>query len=364
MPVLAGRSSKLKLHDSNYAIRHGAENRLTYLEERRVNTTRTEADQARIHDRRPQDRAATTPKLTVSVVVPTRDRNADLDRCLEAVDRLDPAPLEVIVVDSAPTKEDAHKVASKWGARYVLESDPGASRARNRGAREARGDIVAYTDDDAVPHPTWLSWITAEFQDAIVALVAGRVMPPDAAAERIRWYELCGFSGQSEHRILVDRNIHNWFEKITFLPFGLGANLAIRRSAFSRWHGFNERLGPGTLIPGHEEQHAFLKLIDLGFRLVYAPNAHVTHPLNAQSIDELRSRSLRRLQASSAYFTLLIAEEPRHWFEVVRYVTQKLGSSMKSRISVRDQQLPLLRGLLARLQGPSLYMRSRWVSRA
>jgi glycosyltransferase involved in cell wall biosynthesis len=294
---------------------------------------------------------------SVSVVIPTRDRNKDLERCLVAVSQLQPQPTEVLVVDSAPKGDGAREVAARWHAVYIRETKPGASRARNRGARVACGDIVAFTDDDAAPDVNWLSLILPDFNDAKVALVAGKVIAPTSDPELSRLYELCGFLGQGDDRLIVDRDTPDWFEKVNFLPFGLALNLAIRRSVFQQWRGFDERIGVGTPMPGHEEQHAFLELIDRGFRLVYEPAARVTHPLSARCAEELRTRSLRRMQASSAYLTLLMVEEPKHWREVLRYVIGKFSGSHPKGVRAEDQ-IPVLRRVLARMQGPGLYFKA------
>jgi O-antigen biosynthesis protein len=296
--------------------------------------------------------------LTVSVVVPTRDRNADLELCLQAVDRLDPRPSEVLVVDSAPRGDGAREVARRLHARYVLEPRPGAARARNRGAAEATGDIVAYSDDDAVPSTDWLGKLLPEFHDPRVALVAGQVMAPAQDRELQPLYELCGYVGQGYDRIAVDYETPHWFEKVNFLPFGIGPNLAIRRCAFDLWHGFDERLGPGTPVPGHEEQRAFHQLIELGFRIVYQPAACVTHPLLPRPADELRRRSLHRMQASGAYLTLLLMEEPAHRREVLVHILHRLKQEPSAERS-GETLPPLFKQLIARLQGPVLYFRSR-----
>lgn len=299
------------------------------------------------------------PRLSVSVVVPTRDRIGDLERCLQAVSRLYPPPVEIIVVDSAPQRVSAREVALRWCARYLRDNVKGASRARNLGAREACGDIVAYTDDDAVPDASWLNSLVQEFSDPRVALVAGKVVPPTVEPELYRLYELCGFVGQGSDRIVLDRDTPHWFERVSFLPFGLGPNLAIRRSAFRHWCGFDERLGPGTPVPGHEEQRAFLQLINLGFRLVYAPTACVTHPLPAPTIEELRRRGVRRLQASSAYLTLLMIEEPRHRREVLGHILRKLQAASKPKGGMTAEHSFRLQCLIARLHGIGLYFISR-----
>lgn len=308
-------------------------------------------------------RRKTEPSSSVSVVVPTRDRNQGLEICLQAISRLKPAPLETIVVDSAPEGEGASRVAMHWGARYISTDRPGASRARNLGAKAARGDIIAFTDDDAAPEPGWLGLILKEFTDSTVALVAGKVVPPSGPSELEGLYQLCGFSGQGNTRLVIGRQTPNWIERITFFPFGIGPNLALRRSVFHQWHGFDERLGPGTPIPGHEEHHAFLQLLDLGYQLVYTPEAVVTHPSRPLSTLELQNRSLHRMQASSAYLTLLLVEEGRHRRDVLVGIIRKLGNWLGTPAGSANEQVSRTHCLIARLHGPVLYLRSRWEHR-
>lgn len=304
--------------------------------------------------------ASTQHRPSVTIVVPTRKRAADLERCLNALSRLTPPADEIIVVDSAPTTEEAIEVAARCGARYIREPRIGASRARNRGARQASSDIIAYIDDDAVPDPGWLSPVLNEFADPAVALVVGKVSPPSADSAVAGLYELAGFSGQASRRMVVDRATPGWFEKVNFHPFGIAPNMAIRRAALDRWAGFDERLGPGTPVPGHEEQHAFLQLIELGWRLVYTPEALVTHPVPSRSADELRDRCFRRVQASAAYMTLLLVERPEYRRKVLRYVFSRLQRSAPASSPDGDAvSVSRLRLHLSRLKGPWFYLKSR-----
>src|SRR5579884_1169719 len=92
-----------------------------------------------------------------SVVVCTWDRGRWLERCLAALAGLDHPSYEVVVVDNSQGDSPSQQLAGQFGARYVREPRAGLSRARNTGARAAWGEIVAFTDDDALPDPRWLS---------------------------------------------------------------------------------------------------------------------------------------------------------------------------------------------------------------
>ena len=117
--------------------------------------------------------------LSISVVIITRNRSRMLKRCLEALVKMRKHPQDVIVVDNASTDSTRDVVESFRGARpvrYVYESTPGVSRARNAGCRAAGGDIVAFLDDDAVPTGTWLENIENAFlKSKSIGIVGGAI---------------------------------------------------------------------------------------------------------------------------------------------------------------------------------------------
>src|SRR5579863_2053725 len=96
-----------------------------------------------------------TPSCTV--VVCTRNRPFELDRCLAALARLSYPRFDVLVVDNASQDSQTYDIARQWGVRYLLAPVPGLSRARNVGARACESEIVVFADDDAVPEQDWLT---------------------------------------------------------------------------------------------------------------------------------------------------------------------------------------------------------------
>ena len=109
----------------------------------------------------------------VTVVVPVRDRTAELDRLLGALDQV----AEVVVVDDASADPAAtEEVALRHGATFVgLASNAGPAGARNAGLSVARTTIVAFVDSDCVPAPGWLPPLLAYFRDPLTAAAAPRV---------------------------------------------------------------------------------------------------------------------------------------------------------------------------------------------
>ena len=118
----------------------------------------------------------TTP--LASVVIPARNRPEAVKTCLEALARqsLTPRTYEVIVVDdgSEPALAlDPSRWADKFDLKVIHQKNTGPAGARNRGAAEARGEFVAFTDDDCLPAPTWLENLLTTLRGRPKALVGG-----------------------------------------------------------------------------------------------------------------------------------------------------------------------------------------------
>jgi cellulose synthase/poly-beta-1,6-N-acetylglucosamine synthase-like glycosyltransferase len=302
-----------------------------------------------------------TPSCTV--VIPTRNRPAQLEQCLAALKQLDYPNFDILVVDNAPDDDRARTLAEQMNVGYLLEPRPGLNHARNRGARACNSDIIAYIDDDAVPEPNWLAELAREFSDPKVAAVAGRVLALRRETEAERLYALLeGPEVGGPERLAVDRETPHWFERANFGGIGVGANMAVRRQAFEAWQGFDPRLDRGSPLDGYGEHFAFFQLIEKGFRVVYTPAAVVRHAV-PDTLAELRARHLKDLANATAYMTLLLVEHPRHRRAVLRYIAQGLRGAPRPWRSHAPARRPRIvstrRKLLARLSGPFLYWQTR-----
>jgi glycosyltransferase involved in cell wall biosynthesis len=259
---------------------------------------------------------STTFLPTCSVVICTRNRPDALERCLAALERFAYPRFEVLVVDNAPSDRRAMDVARCRGVRYLVEPIAGLSRARNTGARACSSDVIAFTDDDAVPERTWLSHLAAQFRDSSVAAVTGRtLMLFDGAAEIAP-----DASDLGPTTIRLDRSQPLWFEMASFGGIGNGNNMAVRRRVFDGWSGFDERLGRGAFLPSCEEHRAFAQLIEHGHAVIYTPEAVVRHPVPT-TVDERREQFLRSRSDLAAYAVFLFCTT-QHRGRVLKYVAQ------------------------------------------
>jgi glycosyltransferase involved in cell wall biosynthesis len=194
----------------------------------------------------------------VSVIVPVRNDAAGLDRLLAALaGQTLRSPYEVIVIDDASTDLTLERVAARPHVLYRrLAQRSGSYAARNAGVEMASAEILAFTDADCMPSPTWLERGLAAL-DPTIDLVAGRVaveLPsrPTAAA-------------------LVDAIRFLDQEAYAQGGYGATANLFVRRSVFERVGGFNSRLRSGG------DREFGLRATDAGSTIRYAQDALVMH---------------------------------------------------------------------------------------
>jgi glycosyltransferase involved in cell wall biosynthesis len=216
------------------------------------------------------------PAGDVSVVICTRDRPRLLAGCLESLQRIDPPPGEVLVVDNAPSSAETADVASAHRVRYVVEPKVGLNRARNRGWETATGAVVAYVDDDARAN-RWLATALAQtFVAPEVGAVTGLVLPaelasyPQVAFERVEGGMGKGFERQVFHGKTAPVGLESF-------RLGVGTNMAFRREVLGAIGGFDERIGVGTVTRGACDLDALDRVLSAGYAIVYEPRALVRH---------------------------------------------------------------------------------------
>lgn len=229
-------------------------------------------------------RADQGPLITV-VVATCADAPATL-RCVAAILDGAGASCEIVVVENRPADSRVGPaVAGRFGhdvrVRYLEESRPGLSSARNAGLRAARGEIVAFTDDDVIVDPSWIPSIRAAFaSSAPIGCVTGLIVPLEF---------------ESPAQILIER-FASYGKGLTprlyslacppddqpLFPyaaghFASGANIAFRTSVIRALGGFDVALGTGTRARGCEDLDICIRLLHAGGSLAYDPRAIVWH---------------------------------------------------------------------------------------
>ena len=222
----------------------------------------------------PPEPNAEATAAAVSVVVCTRERPADLRRCLASLGELE-APAEVVVVDNGPPGGETERIATEFSVRYVHEPSPGQARARNAGINAASGELIAFTDDDCVVDPHWLDALAIDFADPAVGLVTGCIAPFELETPAQYLFEAHGGFERTGKRRLWDPTEVSPAE-ITG-QVGAGANMIFRRRVLEEIGGFSEDLGPGTPARSGDDKDAFYRLLVAGHRILYTPERVVRH---------------------------------------------------------------------------------------
>jgi GT2 family glycosyltransferase len=217
------------------------------------------------------------PVPPISVIVCTRDRAWALQQCLIALERLEDAPYEVIVVDNASRSGETREMVAQTPFRYVREDRPGLNWARNRGVEEARCDVIACIDDDVHVDPGWLRGVARAFQRPEVDAVTGLVLPAEMETLPQLLFEIYGGMGKGTKRRKFQRARMSSFELIRAQDLGVGANMAFRRRVFEKFGGFDTALDVGTPAAGGGDLDMFQRVLVNGGTLCYEPSALVWH---------------------------------------------------------------------------------------
>lgn len=237
----------------------------------------------------------------VSVIIPVYNDVLGLERCLRALaaQTLPSDRFEVIVVDNGGTADLSPAIAAFPQAVLVRETTPGSYAARNRGIAHSKGELLAFTDSDCTPHPTWLENAVTQLSEGSRDVILGgriEVYAQDPArptyAER---YELALAFPQEFY--------------VKTRGYSVTANLITTRRVMDHAGPFDAKL-----LSGGDKEWC-QRAVGQGFRLAYAGDVVVSHPART-SVAELVSkrrrqvggqleRALRRYPKAVAYGVVL-----------------------------------------------------------
>lgn len=288
-----------------------------------------------------------------SVIVCTCNRAPLLAQACESLLAQDyPEDLwELIVVDNG-SSDDTLEVAERLAAarpdlvRVLQEPRAGLSRARNAGIRAARGEIVAFADDDAFPVPGWLRELVLTMLSHD-ALAAGGPVEPIFQGELPSWFHdlflpyLAVWEPGDEPRLL------------RYNDYPRGNNMALRREVFARFGEFSPDLGRvGGSLLSCEETELCLRIERGGGRIVYAPGARIRHVTAAARItSEWLARRFLAQGRSEAILEWRHAGWPGlragwlHWYRLGRHaaaLARNDGPGERARVLVACHRRALL----------------------
>jgi GT2 family glycosyltransferase len=226
-------------------------------------------------------------------------RRRDLEEAVASLLEQTHRDLEIIVVVDGDEELYRAVTADYSGTEPVravlLEKNVGISRARNAGVAEARGEVIAFIDDDAVADRSWIETLVRTYERFDAVAVGGKVLPvwlhgePEHLPPELYWLVGATHEGFAGDGVSEVRN--------TF-----GPNMSFRREVFEKVGGFNQNLGfsrRGTSYVQAEEPEFALRMTKaLGKSMVYNPDAVVYHKITES---KTRVRTLLRRSFYQGY---------------------------------------------------------------
>lgn len=252
----------------------------------------------------------------LSIILCTRNRSEFLLHALRYFEEISSnIPWELLIVNNGSTDRTSlilNEFISNTSINVHVISEPkiGLSHARNTGWRSAKGEIIAFTDDDCYPKSDFVEKILENFSKSEIGFLGGRVLlfdPLDAPVT----IQVC------------DTRLE--FEPYTFFAAGLihGANMSVRREVLEVCRGFDEMLGAGTRFPS-EDVDFLSRASAAGFRGAYDPGPVVLHHHRRRSQQQVAIINRAYDLGRGAYYMKAIMDSSRrkkaikHWYWSIR----------------------------------------------
>lgn len=225
-----------------------------------------------------------------SVVIPMYRGNY-IDMLFDKLNKQIFRDFEVIVVDSGEERGDLLYEKCNFKLKYIFKNNVGAAKARNIGVANARGKIIAFTDDDCQPDPEWLGNASRYFENQDYAGLEGYIYTDESKLD------------DPQFRIVTNKG----FEGIGFMT----ANLFIKREIINRLGGFDERFDKPHF---REDTDLAWRALDYG-QIPFAKDVRVYHPPLPRASRGESKEDRDRFFVNDAY---LFSKHPQKYIKLMR----------------------------------------------
>lgn len=201
------------------------------------------------------------PKVYASVIIPTYNGATKIGRCLKSLREQDCAQgFEVIVVDDGSTDSTLEVLDEFPEVRVLTQANAGPAAARNRGGREALGEIIVFTDDDCEPLSSWLTEMLKPFADPDVVGAKGiyRTRQPEIIARFVQ------IEYEDRYRLMARRPTIDFIDTYS---------AAFRRERFLELNGYDTSFP----VACAEDVELSYRMSARGWKMVFVPTAVVYH---------------------------------------------------------------------------------------
>ncbi len=212
----------------------------------------------------------------LSVIVPAYNAERTIKDCIESLLNQDyKDKYEVIVVDDGSTDDTAQIMTRYYPAvKFIKQSNAGPAAARNRGASEANGEIILFTDSDCVPQRDWIRMMVEPFhENKDVVGVKGRY--------RTKQRELTARFVQMEYE-----DKYRYMEKEDFIDFIDTYSAGFRKEKFMEMKGYDTEFS----VACAEDVELSYRLAKRGYKMIFNPQAIVYHRHPSSIMDYLKKK--------------------------------------------------------------------------
>jgi hypothetical protein len=260
--------------------------------------------------------------MDISVIIATFNRCFELDQLLNKLEEQTDTEYikwEILVIDNG-SSDNTMNVCEKYmmldplKIRYYFEKSKGKSKALNQGIHLAKGEILAFTDDDCIPDKTWICSVANEFKsDQSISVIGGRV----ELYNKLDW----DITTVYHNNKMEINDLHQLFP-----PLIIGCNMAIKRQVIRDVGCFDPLLGPGSKINAISEDVDILyRIIKNGYKVVYSPKVLVLHNHGKREKKEIIALVKNYYRGQGAFYI-------KHLFniDIIRNITSSVYNNLKS----------------------------------
>ena len=263
----------------------------------------------------------------ITLIICTYNREKYIGPLLDSIAKNDypTTDYEIVLVDNNCT-DNTRGVCEQFATehpeiafRYVTEPEQGLSAARNKGIKEAKGEIIIYVDDDALVDADYIRIYAEHFSAHPETMAAGGPIEPLYETEEPKW--------MSPYTKALLTAWMNYGDKVREYPNGRypgGGNAAYRKEVFNKVGLFNTELGrKGSALLASEEKDIFDKMHALGMQVRYLPTPVLHHIIPQAKLEEDyfnrltlqigRSERMRTLAISKGKYLKRLLSEGVKW---------------------------------------------------
>ncbi|MFH1593295.1 MAG: glycosyltransferase [Candidatus Omnitrophota bacterium] len=207
-------------------------------------------------------------KPFVSVIIPVKNAEKFLAKCLESLNNLDyPKDRYEVIISDSDSTDRTRIIADSGGARVIMADGPSVCAGRNSGFKVAKGDIIAFSDADCIMDKEWISNAIKYFDDEKVGCVGGPSLIPE---DETAFGKACGFI--FSYSLFTGGSTYGRsFNKALEVSHNPGCNAIYRRSALERVMPVDEEFVEG-------EDVMMNKLLGrLGYKFLFTPDTKLRH---------------------------------------------------------------------------------------